>query len=128
MTFGERGAPDFRRAVYASEVAEGSAAAVELEGRWFAVCNDAGRFYATDIHCPHEEGSLAGGEVCDGCVVCPVHYWPWDLKTGLTSPEMPHLRLARYACEVRDGFVYIDISAPLPPVLKADSTDDDHSH
>jgi nitrite reductase/ring-hydroxylating ferredoxin subunit len=115
----------FKRAANASEISPGTAAAVELEGQWFAICNDAGIFYATDILCPHAEGSLAGGEVCDGCVVCPVHHWPWDLKTGLTAPEMPHLRLARYACEVRNGEVFIDTSAPLPPVLEPDAQDMD---
>ena len=92
---------------------------VQVGGRRLAVCNDAGRIYACENECPHEGASLARGRVCDGQIICPMHHWPWDLKTGLTDPNLPHVRLRLYRCEIRDGKVFIDVSGPLPPDLNA---------
>lgn len=101
-------------AIEADQVPPGRAVAVEIDGQWYAVCNDHGRFYVCDFHCPHEGGPLANGEIHDGCIVCPVHHWPWDLKTGLTDPNMPWLHLARYRTEVRGNSVFVDTSSVLP--------------
>lgn len=109
--------PDPAYVIDVEQVPAGRAVAAEVAGRWYAVCNDGGTFHVVDFHCPHEGGALAGGEVHDGCIVCPVHHWPWDLRTGLTDPHMPYLRLKRYRCEVRDGRVYADLTAPIPPDL-----------
>jgi len=105
---------DYVFAINAEEVQPGKAAMVQIKEQWYAVCNDNGTFYATDESCPHEGGHLGRGEVRDGCLVCPVHLWPWDLKTGLTDSNMPHMRLKTYRCEVRDGKVYVDVSGPIP--------------
>ncbi len=99
--------------IEAAEVPPGRAAPVRVGDRWFAVCNDGGHFHVVDHDCPHEGGSLAGGEVRDGCVICPVHAWPFDLQTGLTDERMPWMRLRRYPCELRDGRVFADVTAPL---------------
>lgn len=96
-------------------VPQGEARPAQVDGKWYAVSNDGGTFHVTDIHCPHEHGPLGRAEVRDGCLICPVHHWPWNLKTGLTADNMPCLRLNRYPCEVRDGKVWADVSTPLPP-------------
>ena len=99
----------------ASEVQVGQVVPVQIGDDWFIVCNDQGTFHVTGYHCPHEHGVLGRGELHDGCIVCPVHHWPWDLKTGLTDPNLPHLRLPIYRCELKDGQVCADLSAPIPP-------------
>ena len=109
--------PDFAYAIDADRVPPNEARPAQIGDRWYAVCNNKGTYYVTDIHCPHEGGPLGRGEVHDGCLVCPVHHWPWNLKTGLTDADMPYLRLKTYRCEVRDGKVYADVSAPMPPNL-----------
>lgn len=108
-------APKWVYAIDAAEVPPGRAALVQMEDRSLAVCNDAGRLVVVGNLCPHAEGSLGRGEVVDGCVVCPVHHWPWDLKTGLTDPNFPHMRLTFYRHEIRDGRVYVDVSGPVAP-------------
>ncbi len=105
---------DFVYAIDVKDVPPGRAVPVMVNDRWFAVCNDRGTFYVTAFNCPHENGPLGKGYVRDGKIICPVHHWPWDLKTGLTDPAMPHLRLRLYPCEVRDGRVYADVSHPIP--------------
>ncbi|HSW46722.1 MAG TPA: Rieske 2Fe-2S domain-containing protein [Phycisphaerae bacterium] len=106
---------DWQYAVDVCDVPPGKAARVCVGGVRLAICNDAGRFVAVDDSCPHEGGSLGRGHVADGCVVCSVHHWPFDLKTGLTDPKMPMVRLKFHPCRVRDGKVYVDPSHPIPP-------------
>jgi len=38
--------------------------------------------YATQAFCPHKQGPLADGFVGNGRVVCPLHAFHFDLKTG----------------------------------------------
>ena len=113
--FDEKPGPVWKYAAESASIQPGAAAAVQLDDRWWAICNDRGTFYACDNLCPHAGGPLGRGDVHDGCVVCPVHGWPWDLRTGLSAPGMPWMRLRRYRCEVRAGKVYVDLSAPIPP-------------
>ena len=87
---------------------------VQVGDKWYAVCNDAGTYHVTAFHCPHAEGPLTHGEVCDGHLICPVHHWPWNLATGLTDPHTPWRRLPIYRTEFRDGKVYADVSEPIP--------------
>lgn len=106
---------NFTRLIATGEVAEGVAKRVQAAGQCVVVCNDAGTFYVTESSCPHAGGPLAGADVCEGTIVCPVHYWPWDLRTGLTDDNMPDLRLRIFPSEVRDGAVYADLSGGSPP-------------
>jgi nitrite reductase/ring-hydroxylating ferredoxin subunit len=108
---------DFRSSIDAASLKPGRVTSVEIDGKWYAVANDRGTFHATGHACPHANGPMGQGDVEDGCLVCPIHAWPFDLKTGLTDPRMPSMRLDLYRCEVRDGKVYVDVSAPLPPPL-----------
>ena len=38
--------------------------------------------YATEAFCPHKQGPLADGFVGGGRVVCPLHAFHFDLRTG----------------------------------------------
>ena len=109
--------PDLTFVIDADAVPEGRAVPAQVGDKWYAVCNDGGTFHVTAFECPHEHGPLGQGEVQDGCLICPVHGWPWDLATGLTDPAMPWLRLPRYRCELRDGKVYADLSQAIMPKL-----------
>lgn len=61
--------------------------------------------------CPHAGGNLSGGEVTGCTVTCPWHEWEFDLKTG-QCVHSPKARVTRYPCQVREGVVYVDPSAP----------------
>ncbi len=65
-----------------SELHEGTGKYVEIDGFRLAVFLHLGKIYAIDNMCPHAGGSLSGGIVEDGCVVCPWHYWRFELATG----------------------------------------------
>ena len=41
--------------------------------------------YATQAHCPHRNGPLADGLVGLHTVLCPLHSYQFDLRTGAAS-------------------------------------------
>lgn len=41
-----------------------------------------GSVHATEAACPHRGGPLADGLLGDGCVVCPLHGYTFELATG----------------------------------------------
>lgn len=61
--------------------------------------------------CPHRDVALSGGIVKDGTLVCPGHFWRFDLRTGERT-DQPRCGATRYPTRVVDGWV----EALLPPV------------
>jgi nitrite reductase (NADH) small subunit len=55
----------------------------EVDGRRIAVFRTRhGDLFATQAECPHRQGPLADGLVGGGQVVCPLHGFRFDLRTG----------------------------------------------
>lgn len=70
-----------------------------------------GELFATDAKCPHRNGPLADGLVGDHSVICPLHAWQFDLRTGeaLTGS----CKLTTYPVIVTpDGMIWVTISVP----------------
>lgn len=55
---------------------------VHAGGRDVALFLVDGEVRALDNRCEHAGGPLADGVVVDGCVICPLHGWVYDLATG----------------------------------------------
>jgi nitrite reductase (NADH) small subunit len=55
---------------------------VEHEGRSYLVLDLGDRVVVTDALCPHKQNPLADGLLRDGCLVCPGHWYAFDLATG----------------------------------------------
>jgi nitrite reductase (NADH) small subunit len=55
----------------------------EVAGERIAVFHmRSGEVFAVQASCPHKNGPLADGLVGNGIVICPLHAWKFDLKTG----------------------------------------------
>lgn len=55
----------------------------EVAGERIAVFHlRSGEVFAVQSLCPHKNGPLADGLVGNGMVICPLHAWKFDLKTG----------------------------------------------
>src|SRR5271170_3413207 len=65
-------------------------------------------FFALDNLCPHRGAPLNDGFVSDGQVTCPWHQWQFQLEDGICR-NIPKVRIATYAVEVRDGTIWIDL-------------------
>ena len=58
-------------------------AAVAIDRHWIAVFKVGTEWCAIDNACPHASAPLCDGTVLDGKVVCFLHCWEFDLRTGV---------------------------------------------
>jgi nitrite reductase (NADH) small subunit len=99
------------------ELDERGRAVFAHDGRPYAVFTllgeeGAGEVVVTDGACPHRGGPVGLGLQRDGAVVCPWHWYTFDLATGrcLTAAERP---LARYPVEHVGGRLHARLR-PVP--------------
>lgn len=62
--------------------------------------------------CPHRDIALSLGVVRDNVLVCPGHFWRFDLRTGVRSDD-PGTAATTYPTRVVDGWV--EAQVPPPP-------------
>ena len=79
----------------AGEIAPGEGRQVAIGGLRLAVFNHEGDFYALDDDCPHQGASLATGTFHAGRIICPLHSWVFDIRTG-RCPRDTHDPVAVY--------------------------------
>jgi nitrite reductase (NADH) small subunit len=65
-----------------------------------------GRLFATDNTCPHRGGPLAEGLVGNGTVICPLHGWKIDLRSGRCHGEAAGVRI--YPVRVVNGRIVVN--------------------
>ncbi len=94
------------------ELQEGEGKYVEIGGFQLAVFQEGEAFFCVDNVCPHAGGSLSGGRVEDGCVICPWHDWAFHLNNGQLR-GLPGVTISTYPTRVyrREG---------KPNILQAD--------
>ena len=71
-----------------------------------------GKFHAVDNRCPHMGFPLHRGTIEDGILTCHWHHARFDLESGCTFDLFAD-DAAVYPVEVRDGRVFIDVSAKI---------------
>jgi ferredoxin-nitrite reductase len=84
------------------ELQEGAGKALLVNGHEIAVFRCQGALYALQNQCPHEGGSLAGGAVEGDEVICPLHGYGFNLKTGACSTD-PRLRAKTFPVVAQNG-------------------------
>lgn len=68
------------------------------------------RFVVIDNACPHAGGNLSAGEIENGReIVCPWHYWAFDLDSGACTMN-DAVKLRRYDCRVEDGALFAKLA------------------
>lgn len=71
------------------------------DGFTLVLCQLDGNYYAFEGKCPHRGAPLAEGELAGELIICPLHHFKFNLKTGRCV--MPrHLKLRSFAVS-RDG-------------------------
>jgi nitrite reductase/ring-hydroxylating ferredoxin subunit len=73
---------EFVKVANLSELARGTAKAVEVNGKTIALFNVEGTIYATDNTCLHQGGPLGEGDLMGEVVICPWHQWEYNVRTG----------------------------------------------
>jgi nitrite reductase/ring-hydroxylating ferredoxin subunit len=55
---------------------------IVVAGKKLCLVREQGELYALQNTCPHAGGTLSGGWCEHRYLVCPIHRWSYDLKTG----------------------------------------------
>ena len=75
------------------------------------VATGSGKYIAMLNRCPHRDIALSDGLVKDGTLICPGHFWRFDLETGERT-DVPEQGATVYPTRVVNDWV----EALLPPV------------
>ena len=59
--------------------------------------------------CPHALGPLAEGKLRGTVLVCPWHFFRFDLRTGKVAGAESILRLTCYPVKVESGEILVDV-------------------
>ena len=93
-----------------SDVAEGSAHRVVVDGTPIAVVHTEGKWFAVSDICSHADVSLAEGEV-DGCTLeCWLHGSRFDLRTGQPSGPPATTPVPVYPVSVEGETVFVSVA------------------
>ncbi len=96
------------KAANASELKDGQAKTVNVNGTPIALFNVGGKFYATHNTCLHRGGPLGEGQLDGETITCPWHGWQYDIKTGENKMN-PNLKLKTYKIQVKGEEIYIEV-------------------
>jgi len=73
---------EFRTVAKVEELPEAGGKEVVVDGKRICLFKLDGEVFATAALCPHKGVPLAVGCVENGAVICAMHGWEFDLKTG----------------------------------------------
>jgi nitrite reductase (NADH) small subunit len=86
-------------------------APVKVAGHWVALFQQDGELLAIDNNCPHASAPLCDGTVMAGKVICFLHCWEFDLRTGACDIGTDW-NVRTYPTRVLDGRVQVDWPGP----------------
>jgi nitrite reductase/ring-hydroxylating ferredoxin subunit len=82
---------------------------VEHEGRSYLVLDLGDRLVVSDALCPHRQNPLAEGVLRDGSLVCPGHWYAFDLTTGACR-NAAEAALPLHPVVEEDGMLYAEVT------------------
>ncbi len=83
---------------------------VKIGDRWVALFKLGDELHAIDNACPHASAPLCDGSVLHGKVVCFLHCWEFDLRTGACDVGA-QWNVRTWPVRVVDGQVQIQVDA-----------------
>lgn len=98
-------------AIHGNEPQEhNSVRTIGLDGKLICLAFFESHYYALDDRCPHAGGRLGLGKCnVEGKVVCPIHRYQFDLKTGRGLPQQGDY-VNTYPVEIKSDGVYIGLN------------------
>src|SRR5580698_1518480 len=98
-----------------SEIPNGEGRTFRVHGQKLAVFHSReGAAFATQAECPHKGGPLSDGLVGGSTLICPLHEWSFDLRTGMAINGTCGIRTYPVA-EGPDGALYVEMEADGSP-------------
>ena len=90
-----------------SALPQNKSALVTVEGEDVAIFRRGQEIFAIGNECPHQGGSLCDGWIEGDIVICPLHGWEFDLRSGVCM-TIPGERVSHYTVSVEGGAVYLE--------------------
>ena len=101
----------FQRVCSLDDIWEGDMQGFSVDGKAVLVVNQGGGEVSVyDGNCPHQDYPLAEGEIANGVLICAMHLWQFDIRTG-EGVNPTGCKLRSYAARIEDGGVFVDVSA-----------------
>jgi methylamine---glutamate N-methyltransferase subunit C len=99
-----------------SDFPSGEIVSVSVNNVEIAVCNYQGSFFALNNRCPHRGGHLSDGNLVGADIICPLHKWDFDVRTGISQYDNRD-QVETYQISSENGVLYINLSdvPPIPP-------------
>jgi len=102
-------ADNWHRVSSLEELKSKKAKFIEINNDELAVFFSNGHLYAVNNFCPHRGGPLSEGEITENqSVICPLHGWSFDLKTG-ECLNMPNAKVETYPIEIRGKDIFVKL-------------------
>lgn len=104
---------EFRPVCSVDDIAPGAWDCFRVGTDCVVVFNLDGEFHAIDDNCPHRGGPLSKGFLEGTVMYCPLHGWPFDVRSGL-MPGNEEIGVPTYPILIEDGKVLIGAAIPVP--------------
>jgi 3-phenylpropionate/trans-cinnamate dioxygenase ferredoxin subunit len=99
----------YQFACHLSELADESAAGLEIDGEFVCIAKSQGEVFALSDICSHADVNLSAGEVEDGTVECWLHGSRFDLRTGRPTGLPANRPVPTYPVKIDGDTVYVAI-------------------
>ena len=93
------------------DVAEGELSGARVAGLKLCIGRSDGELFAVDDECPHAGGSLSEGLLDGDQVVCPLHAYGFEVRSG-HCPDDPSCSIRAYAIRLEDGQIQVRLPEP----------------
>ncbi len=95
------------------DLESGTGKAVDANGTPVALFNVDGVYHAIHNTCLHEDGSLGEGELSHATVVCPLHAYEFDVRSGQCLTE-PVYSVERFEVLVEGDDILVGVEVAVP--------------
>jgi len=95
------------KALQVAKLPRGEAALATVNGLDVAVFRRGEEILAIGNACPHQGGNLCDGFIEGDIVICPLHGWEFDLRSGACM-TVPGESVPRYRVTVEDGAIWLE--------------------
>jgi 3-phenylpropionate/trans-cinnamate dioxygenase ferredoxin subunit len=94
-----------------NNIPKGKAQSLTIKGNKICIAHSGTGVYAVSDRCPHNGASLSQGFCNENDqIVCPMHRYPFDLKTGKATAGLAY-GLITYPIKTEPDGIYIGIKA-----------------
>ena len=98
----------FVKVLKTSDLPSGGKKIIEINGLEIALFNILNQVYAISNICPHNGGSLGEGMLFGQTLLCPLHFWKFNVVTGKSSNQ-PAFRVETYPVKIEEETIFLDL-------------------